>query len=373
MNKRYEERRKCVEDFYQDHELLLIGMNDYANSSVVFNSLLKLIEKEINSTVLTVDAGSLTLNKSEHIDITLGYNLTVEEVKIAKLISIYDGVLNFIKERFGKEKAKKIEQSSLNKLLNPSLVRTSELDKVGISDLIRGTSMPLIIHSTGANNLMRVLGTNPYVLEHDYKTRNTNLQFYYSLGKASSDKTVHMVIDGVKSNFENIYTLNPNSRIFSLGLYMPKIFRKERYKEFRELILRYNEALEKLCAEYDVSYIETINKGNTHPNHLIDFNLSLRAQKEIAKMIVQELFIYLDVVRFEPEYKEIKPIKYENKENLVSAYKKMAATKDIFVYENGNTYLDDLQEIKLLNERNREVKIYAKTFKEVKRRNEKCV
>lgn len=352
-------------------------MNDYANSSVFTNSLLRLIEKEINSTGLIIDAGSLTLNKSEHIDITLGYNLTLEEIKIAKLISIHDGISNFVKERFGVQTQLKLDNSIFNRLFDPSLVRTGELDRIGISDIIRKSKSPLIIHSTGANNLMRILGTNPYTLEKDYINRDANFKFYYALAKATSDKTVPMVIDGIKSNFENIYTLNPNSKIFSLGLYMPKIFKKEKYQEFRNLILRYNEALEKLCAEYDVAYIETMTQGKYHENHVIDFNLSFKAQQEIAKMIVQELFMYLDSVRFEPKHKEIKEINgYEDKKSLVSAYENLAIVEDVLRDENGNVYLiglDAVQDVKLLCERDREAKIYAKTFKEVERRNKKCV
>ena len=49
MNKGYEERRKKVEEFYQNNPLVLIGMNDYAHSSFLTNNLLKMIAKEIKA------------------------------------------------------------------------------------------------------------------------------------------------------------------------------------------------------------------------------------------------------------------------------------------------------------------------------------
>lgn len=355
MNKKYEQRRKKVEEFYQKNPLVLIGMNDYANSSFLTSSLLKMIEKEINAASLTIDAGSLTLNKSEHIDIMLGYNLTLEEIKIAQFISLHDGISNLIKENFGSKTQSKIDESILKPLFNPIHAKSSEMEKMGISDLIKISDAPLIIHSTGANNLMRILGENPYTLESDCKNKRN--KYTRAIMKALDENTIPVVLDGIKRNFENIYALNPNAQIFSLGLYLQKVFKKEKYQIFRSLILKYNEELEKLCAQYNVSYIETMNHGDKHQNHLIDFNLSKKGQQELARYIVQEIFLYLDSVKFQPIYKENdKKINYASKEDIVSGYEK---------------YLDDPTNIdkSLKEEREREKKIYEKTLLEAKRRN----
>lgn len=364
--KKYEERRKKVEEYYQNHSLVLIGMNDYANSSFLTNSLLKLIEKEINVATLNIDAGSLTLNKSEHIDIMLGYNLTLEEIEIARLISLHDGISNFIRETFGENTQQKVDDKLLNKVFNPAFVKSPSVPNLGISDLIKQVESPIIIHSTGANNLMRILGTNPYVIEHDYKEEGKTHKYSYALMKALEKRTIPTVLDGVKRNFENIYALNPNAQIYSLGLYLQKVFKKEKFKDFKELILRYNEELEKLCCEYSVSYIETMNHGNKHENHLIDFNLSRKGQESLAKSIIEEMFLYLDMVDFKPQYKEnnINPI-YGSKEELIDKYDNAIWT-DIMSSSYSGAYKKPKSG--LLYERDREMKIYEKTFVEAYKR-----
>lgn len=370
MNK-YEERRKAVESFYQTHPLVLIGMNDYANSSFLTNSLLKRIEKEINAASLTIDAGSLTLNKSEHIDVMLGYNLTLEEIRIARLISLHDGISNLIGESLGSKAQSGIDRAILNPLFNPK--HAKEMPRIGISDLIQDSETPIIIHSTGANNLMRIVGANPYTIERDYKNKRNNHKYKYARMKAMDEKTVTVVLDGIKRNFENIYKLNPDAQIFSLGLYLQKVFKKEKFRDFKELILRYNEALEKLCVEYNVAYIETMNPGNEHQNHFIDFNLSKRGQEELAKAIVKELYIYLDSVKFEPKHKENTPaVKYYEKDSLINAYQDATEpmrSKEFRLKEELAVSPEDKQIFGLMRERDRELKIYQKTFEEAKRRN----
>lgn len=350
MNKGYEERRKKVEEFYQNNPLVLIGMNDYAHSSFLTNNLLKMIAKEIKAKGLTIDAGSLTLNKSEHIDIMLGFNLTLEEIKIAQLISLHDGISNFIKENVGVKTQKKLDNVILKHVFNPTHAKTNQMDKIGISDLIKNSDAPLIIHSTGANNLMRILGENPYKLESDYK--NNTLKYISAVIKASRESTVSYVLDGIKRNFENIYTLNPNAQIFYLGLGLQKVLKKEQFQMFKSLILTYNKELEKLCSKYNVNYIETLNYENQKES-----NLSEKSQQELVRYIVEELFSCLEELELEPKKKEHnKEIVYYEKEEIPSRYK---------------GFLNDYKvtDMQLKEERRREQKIYEKTLLEAKRRN----
>lgn len=381
MNKNYQRKKEALHDYYEKNELVLIGMNDYANSSFLTNSLLRYIEKEIGAAVLNVDAGSLTLNKTEHLDIMLEYNLTLEEIKIARLISIHDGISNLVRENFGRNVEKKVDTSILEPLFRPSRVKTSKIDStLEIGTLIEEAKSPIIIHSSGANNLMRILGTNPYIIEHDYRMRSCNDQYRYALSKASNPKTVEIVLDGVKRNFENILDLNPNAQIFSLGLYLQKVFKKEKFETFKQLILSYNEALSELCKQYDVNYVSTMIPGNEHENHVIDFNLSQMGQKALAKSIVEALYDSLEAVSFEKEYKEMRGIAaYKDKEMLLVDLKKAQEKNFEETVRNVKDEIEradlvTLNAIQTLLEKNREVKIYQKTFEEVKRRNPgKCV
>lgn len=370
----YEEIRRALHQYYESHELVMVGMNDYANGK----HLLNMLKKEINAACLTVDAGSLTLNKSEHMDIMLGYNLTLEEIKIARLLALHDGISNFFRENMDPKTHDKIEASILTPLFNPAKVKTSVLDRIGISDLIRGVNSPIIIHSTGANNLMKILGTNPYVLNKDEKNKNIDGKFYYALVKATDPKTIRIVLDGVERNFDNILTINPDAKIFSLGLYLQKIFLNGKYKEFRDMILSYNDALEKLCEQYKVKYIDTFVSGMRYPNHGIDFNLSKNAQLDVARMIVESL---ADMLGKPTPREEFKEIHYEDKNALVSSYEKgtSSALVEATVERNGDVSLigvDSLLAFNELKERDRERKIYEKTLKESLRRqnlNEKNV
>ncbi len=371
MEKKHEAVQQIAHDYYSDHEFVLIGMNDYANNSIFFKNILGYIADEINQSVLSIDAASLTLNKAEHINIMLENNLSIEEIKIAKLLSVYDGICNLFMERSLEGKKEKVDQF-LSSKLDTLIKKTVEPnDKyLNISTIMEQTQAPIIIHSTGANNLMRTLGTNPYTLKKDYENRELNSNYYYALMRAECPNTIKEVINKVERNFDTILAINPNSIIFSLGLYVQKILKEERFKEFKNLILEYNACLKDLCDKYKVHYIETMQFGNSYENGVVDFNLSKKAQQEIAKTIAEELVNYLHSVNYDVERKaEWSKMHYTNKDKIVPNIQ-----KEIIKKCNESTIQEGREKeitLHITDELAREAKIYADTFELVKKRNRK--
>lgn len=313
----YKEKKEEVKKYFKNNELVMISMNDYASTSIIGRNILSYLEQQIKDG-LKVDASFLTLNKAEHINLMLEYNLTIEEIKLAQALSIYDGIEHLLEER---EITKHTDflldttDSILKKMFKPN-----EIDKyIGISDLIRSTKTPIVIHSTGSNDLMRILGTNPYVIDKTYSERKVKATYKEAKEKARDPKTIRIIMDDIDKNFHNILSLNPNTMLVSLGLYIPEILKQRKYQSFRKLILNYNRALRELCSSYSAMYINTDSIKNRTPKTLSDFNLSKSGQKKLAKAIVEELYTYL--TRFEITNLDLEEdITYRKEEDLTSYY-----------------------------------------------------
>lgn len=353
-----------VKDFYNDNELVLIGMNDYANTSILFKNILKYIEEEIEQTGLLINAASLTLNKVEHMNLMLEHNLSVSEIKIAQLLSIYDGISNLFLETLGEKGKNAIDKVLKERVSSVALKYPTEMDdRINITDIIHEAKAPIIIHSTGANNLMRTLGTNPYTIKKYFEKDCSKYQYAYQ--KAYDPKTISEVIKEVEKSFENIIAINPNAIIFSLGLYIQKVFKN--HPGFVDLITEYNERLEKLCDEYLVTYVDTASICKFYENKLIDFNLSRNGQKALAKTIVCELQHYLKSVNYEPEvFTKNETFTAKPKNRIVTNLRRDA----IKLYSNSDVENTRTREIifQTGDEKIRESKIYEETFELVKRR-----
>ena len=288
----YKEKRKVVQEHFKNENLVMINMNDYAATSLIGKNILSYLQEQIG-TGLKLNASFLSLNKAEHINLMLEYNLTVEEIKLAQALSMYSSIETLLEQKGKDSRAKDVFLDATDTVLK-KMFKPTEMDKyIGISDLIKSTTSPIIIHSTGANDLMRILGTNPYQIDRDFSNRENSGVFEEAKKKARDPKTVRIVLDEVDKNFRNILTLNPNSMMVSLGLYIPEVLKQKKYKDFRNLIYRYNYALKELCSSYNTKYVDTVSIKNRTIKSPKDFNLSQQGQKELAKAIVEELYAYL--------------------------------------------------------------------------------
>ncbi len=364
--------KKDLKTFYENNELVLIGMNDYANTSILFKNILDYVAEEIGKDGIVIDASFLTLNKVEHMNTMLEYNLSLSEIKIAQVLSLYDGVSNLFLENFG-ESGKILFDKLFKKSVYSLATKRPSLmdDEINIAELIHEAKAPIIIHSTGANNLMRILGTNPYVIKKDFKARNKNANYYYSLFKSKEEVLIPNLLAEIEKSFETIIAINPNSIIFSLGFYVQNVFKKKEFADFKELILAYNEGLRKLCDDYSIIYIDTATLSTIHSNHLIDFNLSRKAQKDLAIIILDKLYKYLLSKNFnlKEDAKNIGELEIKPKENVVSILQNQSNESYYKIFETQGRKKEILLQIS--NEKKREAKIYEDAFQLVKRRQNK--
>lgn len=287
----YREKRESVREYFKEKEFVMIEMNDKTTNKALERSVLSYLKGQIED-CLTVDASFMTLNRAEHINLMLEYDLTLEEIRLAQALSIYDSIEKKLEDKKNTEEKDLLLDVSYSVLKR--MAKSKEIDKyIGISDLIKIIKTPLIIHSTGSSDLTRILGTNPYKIDRDFSARQTSSDYKEALKRARDPKTIKIVMDDIEKNFENILALNQNSIIVSLGLCVPDAFKKRKYRSFKELIVMYNQALKELCNSYDVLYInqEKINTGTK------SFKLSSKNRKKLAETIVSELYKYLEQVQ----------------------------------------------------------------------------
>ena len=276
-----------LKNYYRNRqiELAIIGLND---SQGVNNNMLQYIANllsGVNIDITTIDAFSLLLNKAEHIDYFLKYNLSVKEIKLSQ---IYSAVASF---------RKVMHDIGLPEFLGNiaylySLIyKIEEKDKsIRITDTLQRSQEPILIYSSGANNLMREVANNPFSIKKDYKNRNETPNFYYTVDKCNDPVVLQGVIDSIKRNFDTILGINDKTDIFALGIFVPKALQIAEMNIFRELIIRYNEALGSLCKEYAVDYVDTEFIGREYSKSSIDFHGSPEGYKVLADYILLILY-----------------------------------------------------------------------------------
>ena len=89
------EKIKKLIDYYKDNGLLIVGLNDSqgVNTTSTFfkKGLLEYLASALTSEELlpsVINAFSLTMNKTEHIDYFLKNNLSLEEIKLSQIYSV---------------------------------------------------------------------------------------------------------------------------------------------------------------------------------------------------------------------------------------------------------------------------------------------
>ena len=291
MNNKKKEKLDQIIDYYKQDGLAIIGLNDSQGvdtTSFVKKGLLEFLADSLTSKELSpivIDAFSLLINKTEHIDYILDSNLSVEEIKKSQVYSAVEAFTKAMEDMNLPEQLGKIGY------IYKGIYRPKQGDeKILISDTLFESKEPLVIYSSGTNNLMREVANNPFNIIKDYKQRNIKPNYYYTLGKAEDPATLKTVIDGIERNFDHILSINGKADIYSLGAYAPKSLQKDSMTVFRELIDRYNAALEGLCNNYHVTYVNTNFIGQEFNNSTINFHVSRSGHHALANFILNSIY-----------------------------------------------------------------------------------
>ena len=270
------------------NDLLIVGLNDSQGVNTTLSPFKKGLLEYIASSLrtkdfdpLVINAFSLTINKTEHIDYFLKNNLSLEAIKLSQIYSAISALEKLADDLNLPRFIAKV--ANIYRLVYQAQKGD---EKIGITTSLRENSEPTLIYSSGVNNMMRIVGSNPFAIKEDYLFRNVKPNFNHARAKAADSSTVTKTIDSIKTNFENILGINQKTDIYSLGAYIPKSLDSEEMKLFKDLILRYNESLKELCEEYGATYIDTQKTADKYNKSKINFHINNAGQKALANEIL---------------------------------------------------------------------------------------
>lgn len=292
--------------YYQDKGLLLVGLNDSQGLNINSNFLKKDLLDNLASLLTTnefkpdvINAFSLLINKTEHINYLLKANVSIEEIKLAQLygaVSAFEKVARDLKV-----------PTNLSRLANvyKLVYKVKENDKnIHITTALQNANEPTIIYSSGTNNLMREIDSDPFSIKKQYKLKDIYPNYYYIQSKAKDPKILTKVFDGIRSNFDNLLAINSKSDIYTLGAYIPKSLEKEDMQIFRDLIYKYNETLNEICKSYQINYIDTNQVASDHIYKENNFHIDSYGHKTLANYIL--LRMYQQKILFKKPIRNIK-------------------------------------------------------------------
>lgn len=286
------EKLRELAQYYKDKGLLIVGLNDSqgVNTTSTFfkKGLLEYLARALADEKLkpaVINAFSLTMNKTEHIDYFLYNNISVEDIKLSQVyaaVSAFEKVMTdlHLPQCLGKlgyvyKTAYKIDNNDKN---------------IRLVDSLKYVSEPMVIYSSGVNNLMREVGANPFSIKKIYKKRFEKPNYFYTLSKANDPKTLDIVIDSIERNFKNILSINNKTDIYALGAYIPKSLNNDEMDVFRNLVIRYNEKLIELCNKYGVTFVDTETIGNDYANSEFNFHISSAGHNALANAILGYMY-----------------------------------------------------------------------------------
>lgn len=232
--------------------LVLVGLNDDRGFNFQKNILayMKQTLQSGNYDMTVIDAYSMFFNKTRHIDYYLRNNLSLQEIELMKQY----GTVNEICHAVGNNSVVR----AVAKVISRHLPNPSSSDKsLKLSDTIKEAKSPIIVYSSGINDIMFQTCINPFSAKGYYF--NDKEKYEYAVSRVSGSKgreTMKTLMDGHKSNFDKILGINDGSKICSLGAYLYSDG-QEYDKIFHEFVLAYNEELEKLCKQYGINYVST--------------------------------------------------------------------------------------------------------------------
>ena len=274
---------------YKDNQLLIIGLNDSQGVDTTFKikkkSFMFYIEKNLKKANIKyeiIDCFSLFFNKIHYIDLFFKHDI---DKKSIRLLQIYGNIMALTKCMIDYHLP-----VFISKIRNVYRLTYKKVRKnINITEELIKSKNPIVIYSSGSNDLMQIIGTDPLSVIKHYKTRNKRPNFYYSVNKAKNLKIVDDIIIKIESNLKNIYSYNNNCTIVIIGSYIPYSLKREEMKDFIKLINKYNSSLELLCKKYNAIYIDTNDIGSKYNKKEYNFHISTKGHKQLAKIILEEI------------------------------------------------------------------------------------
>ena len=238
---------------------------------------------------LVANCSSLLLNKTEHIDYLLDSNVTIGENTKVQRISAVNAVAKAVND-FGVPNVLGLPRviGTVGSLFRFCAYRNKKWDKdKGITDLISGTKHPIILYSSGANDIMRAVGSNPAGIKEDLKDPAKR---EYIMKKVKDPRTIDNVIKAIEENFKTIYGINQKAAICALGTYVPKIMSDENMKIFGDLVTTFNMRLKELCKSYGVMFVDVSIIGEKNSLKGKNFHISSYGHELIAQAVADKLY-----------------------------------------------------------------------------------
>ena len=358
------EKIKKLIDYYKDNGLLIVGLNDSqgVNTTSTFfkKGLLEYLASALTSEELlpsVINAFSLTMNKTEHIDYFLKNNLSLEEIKLSQIYSVVSA-LEKVMTDFGLPKFLGKVGNAYRFIYTP---KKSD-KKINISTSLKEAQNPVMIYSSGVNDLMREVGANPFGIKKIYNLRDKKPNYYYTLEKVSNPNTLKKVMDAIEKNYNTILGINSGTDIYTLGAYIPKSLQSEEMDIFRDLVIAYNEELKKLCKDYCITFVDTEEVGKKYNNSEVNFHISTAGHNALANYILGYIYYNKFEERNTTKRKSITPIEVANRGA------KGVMESSLFDYEQSCKKASELsgyaceREMAIANEHIRETEIFQKVL-----------
>lgn len=347
----FESKMEDLRNYYKKNkDLTIIGLNDSqgVNTTTLFRKgLLEFIvdnleDDEIKTTV--INAFSLMFNKTEHINYLLKSNPSLDEIKDLQVYGIVKAIEKAMSDFHMPKFLGKVGYVS------KALYKTKAGDKnIKLTDTLKDAKEPIVIYSSGANDLMREGWNNPFSIDKDYKKDND--AYKYALDKLSNKDSIKRVIGRVEENIDNILSINDKTDIFTLGLYIPKSMQNEGMKVFNDAIKMYNEFLQVICDKYHLNYVDTGLNALKNNKSKMNFHVTTRGHNDLAKEVLEQLY-----------YKKL----FNNKKNVYSNKEFKIGKNDL--YEMLVDLKHDLNAIKMENAKSsREKEIAIEKKEELER------
>ena len=277
-----EENIKKIKDFNKNNNACIFVMNDSQgiNLNISFweKSYPEYLYEQLGIEV--IDLSSLKYNKTSHIDIFLQNNISLAEFKELNNESTYVSIRNFaLQNNIPTEELQNIIGYLGEKIFHQQV---NDVDKnIYLSSQLEKCQRPIVIYSSGANDLMFLISANPATLKKYNENGNLTRAYRYAVDKLNDPNTIREVIDNIENNFKNIYSINPNALIVSLSIYVPNQFRNDEYQEFKDAIVEYNLQLKNLCQQYNVCYVDEEELGQIYNQKNFNFHINEVGQKKI--------------------------------------------------------------------------------------------
>ena len=291
------------------NKLLIIGLNDSQGVDTTFKvykkSFMWYVRKELDRRKIKYemfDCFSLFFNKTYYIKTFFKHNI---DKKSIRLLQIHGNIMALKKIMIDYSLPKFISNiRNVYRLTYPKVKHNKRL-----TTELKNSTKPFIIYSSGANDLMKLIGTDPFSVTRHYKRRDKKPNFYYSLNQATKFELVDDVICQIKDNLNLINSYNSNAIIFVLGAYIPTTLKNEKMRIFRDLIKRYNNKLERICVEHKAIYIDTNEIGEKYSRKKYSFHISTKGHRELSKILINNINYY---TKRESENKVVSSYDYDN-------------------------------------------------------------